>query len=1285
MKRRYLVGFCLLPVLAWGVLSAPGIVAAQEEENLLLNGGFEAPVSVDEWKLYGNSIPVVQNLVKYSGEYAVRLEKDGPKSLNGGLVSGSRNRAKIESGCRYVFSLRIKCTPGAEASIRLAEYSSEGEWLQRYYTVGKSTAAEWREIKGDYTPADPEVAAVAVDIRSDGGPVFVDDISLIQTERASQIPEGDNLIGNSGFEEGDYAAGWLLYQPVDGNAVPEAPAGAGRSASKALKVTPAGLGAKSFLVAIKPGRRYLLSLWIRTGGTGRADARLSKFDSGKGWLKDRGISIGTNNTSKWQKVSCIFSSKPDEFFATVEVVARDGVAFADDVSFYLLAAEASAAGSADTPAGVVPVAVPEQFAAIDLIPYANRGFKDEVAGDGKGGWTDQGLNDLRWFKSGKLLCKGIPFEVIDPELNDNRSCLVLRGKERPAFPSQIEGIRVNKKLDRLYFLHTAGWAEEGSGEIGRAVINYQGRRQESIRFSNGRNIGDWWSPGDLPEARLGWTGRNPVSGKIGVWVYAWNNPYPDEKIDAIDLISDGTGGVYGLIALTGERAVKMTALQSDIEQSAKTELQLSIATDKKLFYPDEIVKVRLTADKGPADRHKTEAVVSLVDCGTGRPLLEKEVEIIFNGRNEAAVKVDLDLRLLKDLSPRACRVTARLCDNASQCAEAVIAFMGARPPRLSKGNFTSYPEPVYGTTLYQGKAYNEKNLKEIKDAGFDFIRVDLYWRDLEPQRGCYKWDSLDRLISMAGQAGLRFEIMMTGWYLPEWLKERMISDAGDIGMTAPLWGKNREALPQLWRQIAIRYKDNSDVILYSPTAGAIDGPLHGSFDHPLCAARFYDYSEASQKAWRVYLRDKRGLSLKEASELYGRRFNAWEEVLQPTQREYQSKDSRHPLWLAFLDFRIYSVESLYEEMWQSIRQADFRTPIDVKIGGGMTEGAIKGNNLATLLDLCARYNVFPVHTGFEGSSAALFGALCRRYGVPFMTEVSELGPGKDTSNRALSHALGEGALGISYVIWERGPHGSEWPLLKPYYKRLKGAVRQPDNLALSWLSQAAIYDEKNFHRLAGGQGYLLKLLQEAGYQPSFLTALPGKLSPGQVYMDLNSPFISRSELQKIKTAAGSGCKYILNAFSAVQGEEGLPAGEFMREDIGIIACRRWTKGQGLLLIDTPLSERIFPGDERGLQDLDRLLSDSGVKRNISVRPFGVERTLLKKGDDCYLLLSNHLDHCVTAEVDFSAWAGKGAGGIEVLLGGKLNRQGMNSFAMDMKAYDLAIVMLSGESKSEKTK
>ena len=73
---------------------------------------------------------------------------------------------------------------------------------------------------------------------------------------------------------------------------------------------------------------------------------------------------------------------------------------------------------------------------VDLKPYVNKSFKDEVDADKKGGWTDQGENDLRHMPvgddnpenkywqlvyhqeiKGKQIFLGVPFEVIDPAKN----------------------------------------------------------------------------------------------------------------------------------------------------------------------------------------------------------------------------------------------------------------------------------------------------------------------------------------------------------------------------------------------------------------------------------------------------------------------------------------------------------------------------------------------------------------------------------------------------------------------------------------------------------------------------------------------------------------------------------------------------------------------------------------------------------------------------------------------------------------------------------------------------
>ena len=54
------------------------------------------------------------------------------------------------------------------------------------------------------------------------------------------------------------------------------------------------------------------------------------------------------------------------------------------------------------------------FQTVDLKPIVNMDWRDEIWGDGKGGWTDQGDNDLRQIQVGRRLLLGIPFELIDP-------------------------------------------------------------------------------------------------------------------------------------------------------------------------------------------------------------------------------------------------------------------------------------------------------------------------------------------------------------------------------------------------------------------------------------------------------------------------------------------------------------------------------------------------------------------------------------------------------------------------------------------------------------------------------------------------------------------------------------------------------------------------------------------------------------------------------------------------------------------------------------------------------
>ena len=61
---------------------------------------------------------------------------------------------------------------------------------------------------------------------------------------------------------------------------------------------------------------------------------------------------------------------------------------------------------------------------VDLRPWANRDFSDQTAGDGKGGWSDQGpLEDLHGIDPSLVSFGGMEFRLIDPKTNNGKAVL----------------------------------------------------------------------------------------------------------------------------------------------------------------------------------------------------------------------------------------------------------------------------------------------------------------------------------------------------------------------------------------------------------------------------------------------------------------------------------------------------------------------------------------------------------------------------------------------------------------------------------------------------------------------------------------------------------------------------------------------------------------------------------------------------------------------------------------------------------------------------------------------
>jgi len=211
-----------------------------------------------------------------------------------------------------------------------------------------------------------------------------------------------------------------------------------------------------------------------------------------------------------------------------------------------------------------------KYTQLDISKQANRGYYDEVAGDGKGGWTDQGENDMRYFlidhygkvggmdvSTGKFPAEATfldrPFKLVNPKDNGDRAVITLRGQGHDlAAPASVNGIVANCKADKLWFLQSECWATNAKyKEVqARYMIHYSDGSSEVFPLREGVEIADWWDMKPLAAARAGWTGRNGVHAPVGMYVTEWTNPHPDKTISTIDIEGNITGAQLVVVGIT---------------------------------------------------------------------------------------------------------------------------------------------------------------------------------------------------------------------------------------------------------------------------------------------------------------------------------------------------------------------------------------------------------------------------------------------------------------------------------------------------------------------------------------------------------------------------------------------------------------------------------------------------------------------------------------------------------------------------------------------------------------
>ena len=193
----------------------------------------------------------------------------------------------------------------------------------------------------------------------------------------------------------------------------------------------------------------------------------------------------------------------------------------------------------------------KEYQPVSINSAANTSYRDEKAGDGRGGFIDTGPLDLRNLRTADQRLGGIDFFVLPDNHNYGRTCIALRGDKRPDLPKTIQTvIPVDAKASKLFFLQAVALTENKTGLTCLTyTIRYADGKAAEVPMVQGKDIGNFENPKDLQDWKVAWTAKQ--AGKtLGLGVTIWENPRPDKRIRYLRLSTPGEGGVPIVVAIS---------------------------------------------------------------------------------------------------------------------------------------------------------------------------------------------------------------------------------------------------------------------------------------------------------------------------------------------------------------------------------------------------------------------------------------------------------------------------------------------------------------------------------------------------------------------------------------------------------------------------------------------------------------------------------------------------------------------------------------------------------------
>ncbi len=447
-------------------------------------------------------------------------------------------------------------------------------------------------------------------------------------------------------------------------------------------------------------------------------------------------------------------------------------------------------------------------------------------------------------------------------------------------------------------------------------------------------------------------------------------------VESTSLLFFTTGSKTAKIKLTIQSGGEVNICDTRIAEAEKGEsaLKIDLRPDRYYYYPEQDGMLNLVVYNTGKKMERLGSILTRIENAQGESYALPMTMLDYGGRVAAQNWLRGEIKLpVSELKSGPWTVKNYFVVDNKIVDEQIrqIGISNVPYEAVTRDNLYKRQEPIFFMMLSQWPEYGM--YKRFRDWGFDVIEPDLTWAELEPQKGVYSWEVLDRCLKTAKETNLAIGIKIMCWDVPADLKERMISSNGDVGHVPPIKGEAFDRLVNLWRAIAIRYKDHPQVAWYTISIGMNDGPLHGSFTRCHSVKQCFDYSPANEAGWSAFLQER--LSLAEVSKLYNKNFKSWNEVKFPDQSYKYSPEGegknleKNNIFDLFIEYNKKAVTDGFVRVWDAIREVDSKTPIFLKAGGGYLERNPKAFDYEKLFELCKEKGVLFVSTSTPALTA----------------------------------------------------------------------------------------------------------------------------------------------------------------------------------------------------------------------------------------------------------------------------------------------------------------------------